>query len=227
MFDVTTDITWTRGAGVLILLLAGGFLVSWLATDVLDMARRRYIAVLAATTVALTATTVWLTHVGTADFFGHNLAWGFVGAAITGGLVGFGIRKVPATLPRAGHELHEAEAWEGVVYGISEGTLLSALPAFVAWQAAVDAGWATAAAWGAALVASALLIAVHHLGYWDYRGPLVFEAVGGCLVLTVGFLATGSIVAPVLGHVVMHIAGVTKGVELPPHPHRVAGSLGR
>lgn len=219
MFNVANDITWARGGVVLALLVAGAFAVSWLTTDVLHVGRRRYIAVLAGATAALGAVAVWLTHVPAADFLAHHWGWGLVGALVTGAILGFGIRKMPATLPRRGGELHEAEAWEGVVYGISEGALLSALPAFVAWQVVVDAGWSTVAAWAAGLAASALVIAVHHLGYWDYRGPVLLEVVAGCLVLTAGYLATGSILAPLLGHVIMHVAGVTKGVELPPHRH--------
>jgi hypothetical protein len=211
--------TWTRGALVLALLFAGGFAVSWVATDLLDMARRRYIAVLFAATALLTGATVWLAQVPVADLLGRHLLAGVIGGMVTGAVLGFGIRKTPATLPRHGHELHEAEAWEGVVYGISEGALLSALPAFVAWQAADDAGWSTAATWAVALGASAVMIAVHHFGYWDYRSLLVLEVIAACSVLTIGYLATGSFVAPVLGHVIMHIAGVTKGVELPPHVH--------
>lgn len=219
MFNAPDTMTWTRAALVLALLLAGGFAVSWVATDLLDMARRRYIAVLFAVTALLTGATVWLAQVSMADLLGHHLLQGVIGGIVTGAIVGFGIRKTPAHLFRQGRELHEAEAWEGVVYGISEGALLSALPAFVAWQAAEDAGWSTAGAWLAALGASAVMIAVHHFGYWDYRGLIVLEVIAGCGILTIGYLATGGFVAPVLGHVIMHIAGVTKGVELPPHVH--------
>lgn len=218
MFNALGHVDWGRALLVLGILSGGGFLVSWLTTDLLAIARRTYIAVLAVTTVALTALTVWLIHVPTGDFITHNWMWGLVGAAGSGVLVGFGIRKVPATLPRRGHELHEAEAWEGAVYGMSEGTILSVLPAVTAWQAAADAGWTTPVRWTTALLASAAVIAVHHFGYWDYRSPLVLEAIGGCLILTVAYLATGSIIAPIGGHIIMHISGITKGVELPPHP---------
>lgn len=219
MLDASSDISWARAVLTLALLVGGGFVVSWVTTDVLKIGRRGYIAVLAGMTGALAVATVWLTDVPARDFVGHHWAQGLLGAGVTGAILGFGIRKTPATFPRTGHELREAEAWEGVVYGISEGLLLSALPAFVAWQATADAGWSTTGAWAVALAASAVMIAVHHFGYWDYRGPTVLEVIAGCLILTVGYLATGSILAPVGGHIIMHIAGVTKGVELPPHPH--------
>ena len=56
-----------------------------------------------------------------------------------------------------------------------------------------------------------------HFGYWDFRGRKVVPAVIACLALSVAYLATGSMVAPILGHVIMHVVGITKGVELPPH----------
>jgi hypothetical protein len=43
-----------------------------------------------------------------------------------------------------------------------------------------------------------------------WRGPYI-------AVLAV--VASGSLLAPALGHVLMHIAGITRGVELPPHEH--------
>jgi hypothetical protein len=167
----------------------------------------------------LTVLTIWWTHVPPGDFVTHHWALGLLGAAVTGAIVGVGIRKTPTTLIRTGRALHEAETWEGVVYGLSEGLLISVLPAFVAWQATGDAGWSTAATWAAALLAGAAMIAIHHLGYWDHRGPLVLAVIAGCLLLTAGHLVTGTILGPVVGHVVMHIAGVMKGVEPPPHGH--------
>ena len=217
MLTSAVDLAWAAASVILLGIVIAGFLVSWLLTEVLAVGRQRYIGVLAVTTAGLTAATIALTETDTDEFFAHSWGWGVLGALVTGAIVGTGIRQTPATLHRTGRELHEAEAWEGVVYGISAGLLLSALPAFVAWQAAHDAGWNAAASWAVALAASAVVIAVHHFGYRDYRSPLVLEVLAGCLILTVGYLATGSVVAPVLGHVIMHIAGVTKGVELPPH----------
>lgn len=221
MFEVAGDITWARAGAALALLAIGGFLVSWLATDRLALGRAPYIGVLALATASMGAVALWLVDAWSVDLLAHHWRSGLVGALVTGAVVGYGIRKTPATHPRSGRELREAEAWEGLVYGVSEGLLLSALPALVAWQAAVDSGWGAVPSWLSALGASAAVIALHHFGYWDYRGPLVLEVVAGCLILTVGFLVTGSVLAPVIGHVVMHIAGVTKGVELPPHrrPH--------
>jgi hypothetical protein len=221
MTPTATPLSWTDGALLLVLLTAGAFAVSWVATEVLGMVRRAYVGVLAVATAAAT--------VGTARWTGatlHLLAtdhWvaGVVVGVVTGAAAGLGLRRMAGAGGRAlhGRGLLQVEAWDGVVYGIAEGVLLSALPAFVAWQVADARGWSAPVAWAATLAASAVLIAVHHLGYWDFRGRKVVPPVVACSILTVGYLATGSIIAPALGHVVLHLAGITKGVELPPHPH--------
>ncbi|HSJ45231.1 MAG TPA: hypothetical protein VK923_11175 [Euzebyales bacterium] len=58
---------------------------------------------------------------------------------------------------------------------------------------------------------------VHHAG-WGVLGDAIVAVpvAAGCGVLTVSFLATGSVLAPVIGHVAMHIAGMEQGVERPP-----------
>ena len=109
--------------------------------------------------------------------------------------------------------------------GSAGGVLLSVLPVFIVWQAAADAGWNDPAAWAAGLVASVVMIAVHHFGYWDFRGPKVGLAIMGCGVLTLGYLATGSLLAAALGHVLLHVVGITAGIQLPPHARvRPAGA---
>ncbi|HLF39936.1 MAG TPA: hypothetical protein VI854_00540 [Acidimicrobiia bacterium] len=59
---------------------------------------------------------------------------------------------------------------------------------------------AESAGWAASLGAGAAMIAVHHFGYWDYRGRAVLPAVAGCSLLS---------------------------VELPPHARRAAGGFAR
>jgi hypothetical protein len=63
-------------------------------------------------------------------------------------------------------------------------------------------GWTTTgpgvvAAWIVALVVSVAMIVVH-LGYRNYRNRRMLSAVAGCGLLTVSFLATGSVLAPVI-----------------------------
>ena len=110
--------------------------------------------------------------------------------------------------------------WEGVVYGSAEGMLLSGLPAFMTWQMVHALGWAgpagTLARWTLPVVASAAVIVVHHLGYWNCRNRILAPITLACSLLTAGYLLTGSFVAPTLGHILMHVGADLHGVEMPP-----------
>jgi hypothetical protein len=217
MLNSPENMTWSKAALLLAVLLLAGFLASWLVTDVLRIKRRTYVAVLALVTVAAIDLTVWAAGVPLSSLIARHWLAGVVGGIAASLVLAAAMWKLPATLHRSGRELLDADAWEGVVYGVSEGVLLSGLPVFIAWQSAADAGWSTTSRWTVALFASAAMTAIHHFGYWDFRGRKVVPAVIACLALSVAYVATGSMIAPLLGHVLMHVVGVTKGVELPPH----------
>jgi hypothetical protein len=218
MLETLDTVTWAEAGLLLAGLLGAGFLVSWICTGVLTCSRRAYIGVLALLTVVAWATFAAATGTSIYDTARHHWPAGLAAALVTGLLTGAALRKnEPPARYLAGSELRAAAALEGLVYGVAEGLLLSALPVFIAWQAAADAGWSEGPAWAVSLVASALMIVVHHLGYWDYRGPQVALVVAGCGLLSLGYLATGSLLAPALGHALMHVMGVTGGIVLPPH----------
>jgi hypothetical protein len=222
MFAVPGGVTWTEATVWLIAILGAGFLVSWLATDVLHVRRGPYILLLTAVTVSLTGSYFIWADLDLVEILQHHLWWGVLGGLIVAIPVGRGITMLPATVPEARRRSAWLLTWEGVVYGICEGVLLSALPAMVVWHAAQTSGWTdpwfSALASGAlAMLASAAMITVHHLGYSDFRGRQLVPTVFGCSLLTLSFLLTGSLLAPVIGHVLMHVSGLRHGVELPPH----------
>lgn len=218
MLVTSGETTWTEAIVIMVGLLGAGFLVSWIGTEVLHISRHAYVAALAGVTVVATVVVAEAGGASLDEFLGHHWALGLAGALATGLGTGAALRKKePGTEHLDAEELRVAAAWEGVIYGIAEGVLLSVLPVFIVWQAAADAGWNDLAAWAAGLVASVVMIAVHHFGYWDFRGPKVGLAIVGCGVLTLGYLATGSLLAAAFGHVLLHIVGITAGVQLPPH----------
>jgi hypothetical protein len=61
-----------------------------------------------------------------------------------------------------------------------------------------------------------VVIVVHHLGYAEYRNRQLVPISAGCGLLTVGYLVTASVIAPMLGHVLMHTVAILHGTELPP-----------
>lgn len=218
MLTTSAETTWAEAMVVLAGLLGAGFLVSWISTEVLHLSRHAYVAVLAVVTAVAAVVVAEVAGASLAEFIAHHWALGLAGALVTGLGTGAAMRrKEPGTEHLDADELRVAAVWEGVIYGIAEGVLLSVLPVFIVWQAAADAGWNNPAAWAAGLFASVVMIAVHHFGYWDFRGPKVGLAIVGCGVLTLGYLVTGSLLAAALGHVLLHIVGITAGIQLPPH----------
>jgi hypothetical protein len=112
-------------------------------------------------------------------------------------------------------------AWDGLLYGAAEGLLLSVLPVLVTWQMLSSngwgSGWRSVAAALFAIVASIVVIVVHHLGYPDFRGAKMGQAILGCGILSLAYLLTASVIAPIVAHAVLHLVIVHKGMELPPH----------
>jgi hypothetical protein len=100
---------------------------------------------------------------------------------------------------------------------------LSVLPVVVAYQMFFsngwDSGWSLFAAATLALAASIVVIIVHHLGYPDFRASRVKmgQAILGCGVLSLAYLLTASVIAPIGAHAALHVAITRFGMELPPH----------
>jgi hypothetical protein len=227
MFPVPVEVSWSEAAVWLTVILGAGFLVSWLATDVGRLRRDPYILVLAIVTVGLTGGYLAWVDLGVLAVLGHHVIEGVMGGIVAGVVVARGIVRLPATAPETERGSTWAAVWQGGVYGVAEGILLSALPVLVVWNAAQTSGWpdtwSGAVASGAlALLAGAVMITVHHLGYWDFRNRQLVPVVLGCSVLSLAFLLTGSLLAPVIGHVTMHVVGLRHGVALPPHEHEKA-----
>ena len=65
--------------------------------------------------------------------------------------------------------------------------------------------------------ASVAVIVVHHLGYPEYRGPAMRSPVVGCTILSIAYLLTANPLAAIGGHIILHLAMLRRGMELPPH----------
>lgn len=213
-------------AGCLIWLLVlalAAFLVSWLVADRLRANQVTYVGVLTLMTAGFTVGYMAWAGVGILDFLVDNWLWGLAVGVLAGAIPAYAMARMKATAPTE-HGVRRAArvAWDGVVYAISEGLLLSTLPALMTWQMIYVLGWSGTAATVLRVVlpllASIAVIITHHLGYPEFRNPREMSlAVIGCGLLTVGFLTTGNILTAPVGHVLMHTAGVLHGTELPPH----------
>jgi hypothetical protein len=219
-----SPIPWAGSLIWLAVLAAVSFLVTWVAAGKLRMPRTPYIAVLTAVTAALTAGYLAWAGISVTALLTTHWAWGLLAAPLCGAFLIVGMTKLPVTRRLTGRRLGVALLWEGVVYGTTEGVLLSALPVLMAWQTIHSLGWSgtsgAIARWTLPVAASIVIIIVHHLGYWEYRNHLLLPISVGCGLMSAGYLVTASPIAPVLAHVLSHATSLVHGAELPPHPHR-------
>jgi hypothetical protein len=229
--------TWWMTLAAIGVIAVVAFLVPWVLTDVLRVRRAVYLAALMLATAALTygylawsGTDAWV-------FLTENWAWGLVGAAVSGAITAGAIiavanrRGLPHPAERSAAGTASALVWEGLLYGAAEGVLLSVLPVLAAWQSFDLLGWTvtTAGAVGSgalAIVASVLVICVHHLGYREFRGTReILMPVLGCGLLSLAYLLTGSPIAPVGGHFLLHTGLEVRGLPMPPYSRELGDGL--
>jgi hypothetical protein len=220
----TREAAWWGSLLWLVGLTTVAFAVAWVSgTRRLPIRRTAYIPILFVVTASLAVGYVAWLGVGVADVAGHAWGWGVVAAVVAAAVIAKPMSRQPVDRePPNGRQLGGELVWEGGVYGIAEGVLLSALPPFMTWQMVHALGWtgdgagATAARWALPIAAAAVVVVVHHLGYWNCRNVILVPITLALTVLTVGFLVTGSWIAPALGHVFMHVEATLRGAEMPP-----------
>ena len=111
------------------------------------------------------------------------------------------------------------------MYGTAEAVLLATLPVLAVWQATdalgwTDTAWAKVGSGALAVVGALFVIAVHHLGYREFRAraarKMLAGALVGCGIQALAFLLTGNVLAPVVAHIVLHWQLTLRGIEMPP-----------
>jgi hypothetical protein len=150
---------------------------------------------------------------------------GLVGGLVLGGLLAHAVHAQPPSARPAGTSLAWAMIWLGVVYGTLDALLLSVLPVLTIYGSRPPETMLRATArlrsGGLSLLASLAITAAYHVGFAEFRGPALVQPLIGNAILTAGYLITGSPLAAVLGHVIMHEAAILHGMEttaqLPPH----------
>jgi hypothetical protein len=223
-----SPVPWQGSLIWLAALAAVSFLVTWVSADKLRMRRTPYIGVLTLVTAAMAAGYIAWLDVSVTALLTTHWAWGLLAAPLCGAFMIVGITRLPVTQRLTGRRLGIALLWEAVIYGTTEGVLLSVLPVLMAWQMIHSLGWSGTggdiARWTLPIAASIVITVVHHLGYWEYRNRLLVPISTGCGLLSVGYLVTASPIAPVLGHILGHATGLIHGTELPPHAHTPQGA---
>lgn len=218
--------------GYLTVLIAA-FLVTFVVTDLLRLRRSVYVGVLTLTVIALGWWYIAFSGTTIADAAASNVVWGIAAGLVIAAIVTPMVRRLPSHEPATGRDRPGVIAWEDVVYGTAEALLLAVYPVLTVWQATTAAGWTNTAAGKAAaatvaIVGSLVVILVHHLGYQQFRAraarPMLAGALFACGLQAVAFLLTGSVIAPIVAHIVLHTELKMRGDELPPvsGTHRIS-----
>jgi hypothetical protein len=149
-----------------------------------------------------------------------------LGLAMAGVLAAMVLRTEDATARPDGLELIGAVAWRGILYGVTDGLLLSVFPILVVFAAfagtRLDRSRSGRIAIGAiALVATLAMTAVYHAGYSDFRSEKMSKPLTGDVVWSVPTLVTLNPVGSPIAHAGLHTSAVLHSYEtdtfLPPH----------
>lgn len=211
--------------------LAGGlvlaFALPFVATDVLDVDRDVFYGVYALAVLGLFAS--WARATGYDLAAAVRRRWllaAVLGAASAALLTMVVIRTDAATSRPDGFELVLAVGWRGIVYGVTDGLLLSVFPILVVFAAFAGGRLETRlrgklVIGAVALVASLLMTAVYHAGYSDFRSEKLRKPVAGDLVWSAPTLLTLNPIGAPIAHAGMHVSAVLHSYEtdtfLPPH----------
>lgn len=211
--------------------LAGGFVLAfalpYLLADVLGINRDLFYGLHALAVVGLFA--AWSRATGY-DF--HEairrrwLAALLLGLAAAGVLTAIVLRAEDATPRPDGLELAAALAWRGILYGVTDGLLLSAFPILVVFAAfagtRLNRRFSAKVVIGiVALAASLAMTAVYHAGYSDFRSEKMRKPLTGDVIWSVPTLVTLNPIGAPIAHAGLHTSAVLHSYDtdtfLPPH----------
>lgn len=207
--------------------LALGFVVPYLLTDLLALNRDLFYGLYALSVAALFA--AWARSTGYDLAAAVRRKWPLalaLGVLCAGLLSVMVIRTEDATARPDGIALPAAVLWRGVLYGATDGLLLSVFPILVVFAAFAGgalrrrlAGTLVVAV--VAMLASLAMTAAYHAGYSDFRSTKVTKPVAGDVVWSIPTLVTLNPIGAPIAHAGMHVSAVLSSYEtetfLPPH----------
>jgi hypothetical protein len=219
------------GVSVHWLWLAGGyalaFLVPFVLADQLGLPRDLYYGLYALAVAAFFVAWARSTEQSIGALVRRRwplaVALGLLVAAVLSVMV---VRTDDATARPDGLELAGAVLWRGVVYGATDGLLLSAFPILAVFAAFAGSRLraslpGTLLVGALALAASVAMAAVYHAGYAEFRSEKITKPVAGDVAWSLPTLVTLNPVGAPIAHVGLHVSAVLHSYEtdvfLPPH----------
>jgi hypothetical protein len=219
--------TRRRHVGWLVAGAAFAFAVPFVFADLVGLQRDLFYGLYAVSVGVFVVAWARDTRLRGRELFARNWRWGLVLGALGAGLMVFTVlRTEDATARPGGVELVAAIFWRGIVYGLTDGVLLSVFPILAVFAAfagtRLDKRILGKAVIGlAALAASMAVTATYHLGYADFRSDKLRKPIAGDVVWSAPTLLTLSPLGAPISHAGMHVAAVVHSYEtdtfLPPH----------
>jgi membrane protease YdiL (CAAX protease family) len=211
--------------------LASGFVVAFavpfLLADALEINRDLFYGLYAIAVLGLIR--LWARSTGYDLVAAVKRRWMWavgLGAAFAGVMAFMVVRTEDTTARPDGLELIGAVVWRGVVYGVTDGLLLSVFPILVIFAAfagsRLNDRFAGKVVIGVvALIASLAMTAVYHFGYSDFRSDKVGKPLTGDVLWSVPTLVTLNPVGAPIAHAGLHVSAVMHSYDtdtfLPPH----------
>ena len=212
---------WLVGGAVM------AFAVPFVFADLLGIKRDLYYGLYMLAVIGLCIAWARRTRVDIRSTLLRNWRWGVgLGIAFAGVVAMIVVRTEEATSHPDGIGFVAAILWRGVLYGVTDGLLLSVFPILVVFAIFRDKPLmrrlrGKAAVGALALAASLAFTAVYHLGYPEFRGEKLRKPIAGALVWSVPTLFTLSPIGSPIAHAGLHVSAVVHSYEtetfLPPH----------
>ena len=212
---------WLAGAFVL------AFAVPYVLADVVAINRDLFYGLYALAVFGLFAT--WSRSTGydlVAAAKRHWIAALLLGVAAGTVLAATVLLTEDATARPHGLELAGALAWRGILYGVTDGLLLSVFPILVVFAAfagtRLNSRLAGKVVIGiVALTASLAITVVYHSGYSDFRSDKMTKPLRGDVIWSAPTLLTLNPIGAPIAHAGLHMSAVLHSYEtdtfLPPH----------
>jgi len=207
--------------------LALGFVVPFVFADRLDVQRDLYYGIYAASVAVFFVLWARATGQSLAEMVRRRwllaVALGLGCAAVLAVMV---LRVEDATARPDSLTVAGAVLWRGVVYGATDGLLLSAFPILAVFAAFAGTRLRTEARGKLllgflAILASLAMTAAYHLGYSDFRSSQLRSPMTGDVVWSIPTLITLNPIGAPIAHIGLHTSAVLHSYNtdlfLPPH----------
>jgi len=225
MIGLVRPIFRSRRAIWTLIAAAVGFTSSAIFSSLLRLERAPFVLAHGLVTAGFVAVYLRQSGVDPGSLLRRRRLSGVVGGLVLGLVLIRGVSVQGGSAVPTGSALLGALAWYGLVYGVVDAVLLSVVPVVSLYgsrSGELPPGSSSRLPQaGLALAGSLFVTALYHLGFAEFRGPMLIQPLIGNAIVTAGYLLTGSPLAAIISHVIMHGAAVVHGMEttvqLPPH----------